>query len=295
MSSGAWDSLPTFDKPSNGAWLYQHVGSLYGPVSTDVLLERIRNGSLTTATVVCEDGHDDFVPILQHPTLKAAAEKAFEQAEVLKEKQTAQKKKQQRMTLTMVMVALITAAAIGGSYYGYREWKRAEAEDARRKRDADALTKKQKLEAEAKAQAELAQKNSDLEVDMELLPLVSVNATVKKPKKGKRGNTIVDEGPQGCQLDQASMVSTFRGSFPQIKSCVRDQASRGGVNLPETLTLSFTIANTGGVVSFDTDDRNIRGSPFFDCLKKTVTNIHFQKFAGERCNIDYPITIGKRK
>jgi hypothetical protein len=271
------------------------VGSLYGPVSTEVLLERIRNGSLTTATLVCEDGHDDFVPILQHPTLKAAAEKAFEQAEVLKEKQQVQRKKQQRMTLTMVAVALLCAVAVGGGYYGFREWKRAEADEAKRLRDEEILAKKQKADAEAKAKAELAQKNSELEVDMELLPLVSVNATVKKQKKGKRGGSVVDEGPQGCQLDQASMVSTFRGSFPQIKSCVRDQASRGGVNLPDTLTLTFTIANTGSVVSFETDDRNIRGTPFFDCLKKTVTNIHFQKFPGERCNIDYPITIGKRK
>ncbi|MCC6807813.1 MAG: DUF4339 domain-containing protein [Deltaproteobacteria bacterium] len=291
MSSGAWDTLPSFDKPASGAWLYQHAGNLYGPVSTEILLERIRTGALNEDTVVCEDGHDDFVPLLQHPTLKAAVEKALEQAEAHRQKQAVQKKKQQRTTVVVGVLALVVAAGVGGSVYGYRAWQGHQIELAQKKQQAEDAAKRKRDEDLRKAEAELAAKNSEIEVDLELLPLVSVSSN-KKKVKGKKGHEV-EEGPQGCQLDQGSMVTTLRGAFPQIKGCIRDQSSKGAA-MPEALTLSFTIANTGSVASFETDDRNVRTGPFFDCLKRAVTGLHFQKFAGERCNIDYPITIGKR-
>lgn len=296
MSSGAWDSLPTFDKPESGSWLYQFGGNLYGPVSTDQLLERVRNGAINEQAVVCQDGHDDFVPLLDHPSLKAAVEKALEQAEELRQKKAAQKKKQTNMLVVVVVVGVAVVGAVGGGIYGYREWKHSQAvKAANEKREAEEKARREREEEEQKKQAQLAALN-DLEIDMELLPLVSVSSSGNKTKKKKRivGGKEVDEGPQGCQLDQASMVATFRTAFPQIKGCIRDQSSRGG-SLPEQIMLAFTIANNGSVSSFEIEDRNLRSGPFADCVKRNVTALHFQKFPGERCNIEYPITIGKKR
>jgi hypothetical protein len=299
--SNAWGDLPAFDRPSSGSWLYQHAGNLYGPLLTEVLLDRIRKGKLPESIVVCEDGRDDFVPITEHPVLKEEAQKAFIAAKALRARQAREQKEQVRKTVIFVLLGLFLIAASGGGYYGYRYLERQKAAEAqRRQADADAMAAKKLQDEERKkrdaalALAAAAQKD-DVDLDLDLLPLVSVT-TKKKPPPGKRGKKAseVDEGPQGCQLDQGSITTTFRSGFGSIKSCVRDQSSRGEA-LPETLTLSFTISNNGTVASFETDNRSIRNGPFFDCLKRVVTGLHFPKFPGERCNIDYPITIGKKK
>ncbi len=101
---------------------------------------------------------------------------------------------------------------------------------------------------------------------------------------------MTDEGPQGCQLEQGAIMSGFRGAFPQIKACVK-----AGSDLPEQLMLSFTIANDGKVTTFEMNDGAMKGTPFNECMKHAVMAVHYPTFPGERCNIDYPITIGRKK
>jgi hypothetical protein len=135
----------------------------------------------------------------------------------------------------------------------------------------------------------LAQAEPD--IDMDLIPLVSVKKhAAKAPAHGHHQTAQSDEGPQGCQLEQGALMSSFRSAFPQIKSCVRS-----GGDLPEQLMISFTIANDGKVVTFEMNDGAMKGQPFNECMKRAVTAVHYPKFAGERCNIDYPISIGRKK
>ena len=49
------------------------------------------------------------------------------------------------------------------------------------------------------------------------------------------------------------------------------------------------------VTSFEMNEGAMKGTSFNDCMKRTVMNVHYPKFTGERCNIDYPISIGRKK
>lgn len=266
-------------------------------MSTEALIEKIRTGNVSEDAQVAADGQDDFVPILEHPVLREKAKAAFSAAHALAAKRLEQRRKQTRATMTVVAAAVLLGVVIAGGTFGYRHVQRQRQEALIKKRLAEAAAvaakaaeDKKRAEAMALQQADA----NDVEIDLELLPLVKLSSP--KPKGGKKGRVgqMVDEGPQGCQLDQAVIAGTIRGAFPQIKQCVRDQMARND-HLPEAITLSFVIANSGSVASFETDDRHVRSGPFFECLKRAMMGLHFKKFDGERCNVDYPITLGRKK
>lgn len=290
-------------------WLYRQNGRLYGPLGTNAVIDKIRSGELPGTLTVAPDGSDDFRPLDSFEDFRDEVPKALAQLELKRQRDATKKRAEFKQRLTIAVV-LIFALGLGGGVYAGTQWYRAEQQrkaiaraeeerlDAERKAK-QAKEAKERKEAEAKAEAERqsqadkkAVANADPEIDLELLPLVSVKKKAKPVPGSKR--PPVEEGTEGCQLDQGELVASFRSSFPQLKMCIKEQQKRGE-SLPETVNLSFTIANAGNVAAFDMADSGIKSGPFFDCMKKAVTAVRYKKFPGERCNVDYPITIGKKK
>ena len=50
------------DEGETEAWLYRHDGRLYGPLSTEALIERVETGQVPMTATVARDGFDDFSP-----------------------------------------------------------------------------------------------------------------------------------------------------------------------------------------------------------------------------------------
>lgn len=272
----------------DGEWLYRQEGRLYGPIATQALLDRIKHGQIPEGATIARDGSDDFVPFDEVPELKEDAAKAFALWNEHKKREAAKRATTAKRSITAVLVVVVLAA---GGFFG-TQWYLGEQQ---RKRVAYLAWQKQQEEAakpphNPEESGKLAQVEPD--IDMDLIPLVSVTKHAKpKPSKAGHRTTAKDEATQGCQLDQAALMSSFRTAFPQIKSCVR---AGQGSGLPSQLMLSFTIANDGKVSAFEMNEGAMKGQPFNECMKRAVTAVHYPKFAGERCNIDYPITIGKK-
>lgn len=287
-------------------WLYRKDGRLYGPLPTQVLLDKVRAGEIDGKTLLAPDGSDEFLPYDSYDDLKDEIPKALAQFD-LRQKREATRRRAAIKQRLVALAVLVVASLIGGGVYAGAQWYRAEQhkralelaeeqreEAARQKKLADdrkAREERERLEQEQKNKERLASA-TEPEIDLDMVPLVSVKKKSKTTTPGKKAP--VEEGTEGCQLDQGELVSHFRTAFPLLKMCIKDQQKRGG-DLPETVNMSFTIANAGNVSGFDMDDSGIKSGPFFDCMKKAVSGVKYPKFPGERCNVDYPITIGKKK
>lgn len=270
----------------DGQWLYRYEGRLYGPIATQALLDRIKHGQILESATVAREGSEEFVPFDEVPELKEEAAKAFALWNEHKKRESAKRAALAKRNILIGTVVLVLAL---GGYFG-TQWY---VGNQQRKRIAYLQWQREQEEAAKppqNPQERVAQAEPD--IDMDLIPLVSVTKHAKaKPVKGHR-TTATDEATQGCQLDQGALMSSFRTAFPQIKSCVRAGQSSG---LPSQLMLSFTIANDGKVSAFEMNEGEMKGQPFNECMKRAVTGVHYPKFAGERCNIDYPISIGAKK
>ena len=68
-----------------------------------------------------------------------------------------------------------------------------------------------------------------------------------------------------------------------------------GVNVPVTVTLSYTVTENGTATNVRFEERELRGRPVVDCVKKAMANARWPKFTGERKNVSVPFKLGKPK
>src|ERR1700690_3905319 len=81
------------DEGEGDAWLFRHDGRLYGPLSTEPRIERVKTGLVPSATTVARDRSHDFRPLEEITELKAEIEKALAHFAAQQKREAAQRRK----------------------------------------------------------------------------------------------------------------------------------------------------------------------------------------------------------
>jgi hypothetical protein len=270
-----------------GEWLYRVGGEIRGPVSMQILAQKLVRGEIDLETQVAHEG-GEFHPISR---VAAFAPHITEAKKQLGKRHAAKTRR------LLVMLAVPALALIG--VVGYFVW----LELGQRRHKAE-------LEARAKL-AELARQRKKAESlpDMGLVALVSLGnedsvkihsgASPKRAGAGRRhGAEAAQAEPtelvQECKLSQGDILGTLRKHLAKINFCVEDERTRDKEGLlPPTLELEFVVQTSGRVTDFALTDRHYRKGPLNNCFIKAFSTIQFPASNGANCPVTIPIKIGK--
>jgi hypothetical protein len=281
-------------------WLYEIDGSVYGPVSKEVIVEKIRLGEIEPSQVKVARENTDFFVVTQ----VAAFGSSLEELGDLR-----QSRGRRKVRLALVLLSI---GILGATYGGYihLEHKKSVQNEKRAQRLSLLETKMHK---------EARQRQKILRGNMELVALVSfdesrmkiIKSPAKKKKRGGRnrkgalrqngkpkpGGGLFDDDDSvvsRCKRSQKDIFGVLRNNLRKINFCVSDEKKRNGkAALPESLKLSFVARPSGTVSDFTIIDRHYRKGPMRNCMLKVFRAIRFPQVGGSNCPVQIPVKIGR--
>ena len=254
--TGATDGGPSH--PTE--WLYQEEGQVFGPITTEALIERLYEGSLTPDTAVAlEAGEFTRIRDIEafRPHLSRAAERQAAQAQQRAEAIAARKR--QLVRVTMWIAAGLVLVGIGSA----------------------AVVRTVRWRREAQQTAAHAAKSAALQTELDRLmasvtiepPLEALAGDVPRRRGGRssrsaRGRRTSNLTDASGELTRQEVMRGVRRAFRGFKRCIVEQIQRANGSVGSQIVLTFTIGNDGRASGVTFQDRFLRRSPMLHCFRK---------------------------
>jgi hypothetical protein len=309
------------DDPLEGEWLFKQNDMVLGPVSAQVLLERIKQGELGTETPIARDGQP-FAPLGRIAAFREAHQAATERQKREAEERAHQAAVRRARTLRVVILAVIVLVpAAGGAVAGRtvmieRPWDDTPKWMAKvpplvdlPQRAAEAKTPEPKLASLTPSAPEPEEPEAD-EPDRPDRP---DQPRKGKPKRGRdepkksdgRSDPKKEEsappepeqkGPLPEQITNEQAIAPLKNAAVKdaLKGCFKAELD-SNPDVPAEIRLSYTVTEDGRAANVNLDNRELRGRPVVECVRKALAIARWPRFTGERKNVSVPFTLKKPK
>lgn|GEM_PF-5514915 len=278
-------------------WIYRQKGDVFGPMSYTEMIECIKRGDIADFAEVSEEQTQRFSSIATHPLFAEEIKQAILCQSMIQAHRSALKKKRVQqikyISLAMLFVVFVFALSISLFDWLAGRQKKQVFEMALQEKKAQLLVKKiQAIQTKdiddidfdaMPALVSIAKKRTSLRASIDDLSDNHQDQTVEQMP------TMPEEGTQGCSLPAQDIKQTLRTAYPALKQCIKEEQARQPSWQGVHIVLSFTVQNDGRVILFHSEDA--QKGIFLECLQQTMTGLQFKQFSGERCNIDYPLSI----
>jgi hypothetical protein len=315
------------DDATRGEWLFKQNDLVLGPVTSIVLVDKIKKGELDADTPIARDGAA-FRPMKLVRLFREAWQAAEEEKRFAAEERAYQaavsRARVLRVVVVLVMFVVPAAVAAGGAraLMMAKPWDDSAEWIARvppvvdlPQKPADAVP----VPTPAGTPTTVAAVTPPDAAPPDD-PSKPVDDRTKKPKPGTTSNgttstsasttTATNDGgstppapdkppekPAGNlpdSLTNAQAVAPLKEIQGDLKSCFKAEID-SNPDMPGSVVLSYTITEEGKAINVDLDARELRGRPVVGCVQKAMGSVRWPKFSGERKNVSVPFKLGKPK
>jgi hypothetical protein len=321
------------DDATKGDWLFKQNDMVLGPVTAIVLVERIKQGELSADTPIARDGQP-FKPMklvaLFREAHEATLERKKREAEERAYNAAVRRARVLRALLLVVMfLGPAGAGAVGGHLLMLKQpWDKTPEWIAKAPPLVDLPPRPPEVK-KAEPPPRVDEPRSDDRVDDDgddkrvarnddkpdrrVVRKGDKKGDDKKGDKGgdkrgddKKGEEKAEEGgsDQGFVKELTNEQAVAPLKSPAVKgplgSCFRaeieankDLFADGAQSV--VISLAYTITEQGRSANVEIQNRELRGRPVQDCVKKALANARWPRFEGERKNVSVPFSIKKPK
>lgn len=319
------------DDATRGEWLFKQNDMVLGPVTAIVLVERIKQGELSADTPIARDGQP-FKPMKLVPLFREAHEGMLEQKRREEEERAynaAVRRSRVLRVFLFAFVILVPAAAGAASgrivmtlqpWDDTKDWiakapplvdlpprpiapvkslARADKDDERDDRaggpdgpaDPDEAGQDDAGDKDKGSDRRLARRDRGKKGDK-----ADKSDKADKGDKGDKADTASegDKGDQGFvkELTNEQAVAPLKSVKGALGACFKAELEANS-DMPSQLILAYTITEAGRSANVELTNRELRGRPVQDCVKKALSAARWPRFEGERKNVTVPFNIKK--
>jgi hypothetical protein len=318
------------DDATRGEWLFKQSDLVLGPVTSIVLVDKIKKGELDADTPIARDGAP-FRPMKLVRLFREAWQAAQEEKRFAAEERAYQaamsRARVLRVVVVLVMFVVPAAVAAGGAralmlakpWDDSAEWiARVPPVVDLPQSAADAVRPTPAGTSSTVAAVTPTPDTAGAADD----PTRPVDDRTKKPKPGTTSTgttstststsnpTTTNDGgstppppdkppekPAGNlpdSLTNAQAVAPLKEIQGDLKSCFKAEID-SNPDMPGSVVLSYTVTEEGKAINVDLDARELRGRPVVGCVQKAMSTVRWPRFSGERKNVSVPFKLGKPK
>ncbi len=293
---------------TEGEWLFKHDGMVLGPVTAIVLVERIKRGELSADTPLARDGQS-FKPMKLIALFREAHE-----AMLARQRREAEERayngsvRRAHRVRALLLAVLFLGPAAGGAVGGHMLMKLQPWDTTR-----DWVAKVPPLVDLPPRPPQMKETRSAPRVDS---PAPSANeAPVKdeerrqrvarseqkqdEPKEETKDAAPADQGFVK-ELTNEQAVAPLKDVKEALGACFKGEIlanpeifAVGAMSVD--ILLAYTITEEGRSANVEIQNRELRGRPVQDCVKKALAGARWPRFQGERKNVTVPFKIKKPK
>lgn len=308
------------DDPTKGDWLFKQNEMVLGPVTAIVLVERIKGGELSADTPIARDGQA-FKPMKLVALFREAHEATVER----KRRETEERAyntsvRRARTARALLLAVMFLAPAAGGAVGGHmlmklQPWDKTGDWIAKAPPLVDLPPRPPEVKKTeprppppvddgAQAKDPDASGNDDPKKPR----LARSDRDKKKDQKDDKKDDKKDEKVEDAGADKGFVkeltneqaVAPLKDVKGALGSCFKaeieanpDIFSAGALSV--VINLSYTITEEGRSANVEIQNRELRGRPVQDCVKKALSGARWPRFQGERKNVTVPFNIKKPK
>lgn len=123
----------------------------------------------------------------------------------------------------------------------------------------------------------------------------SKKADDKKSSDAKKEDAKVAQADLPRTLTEKQIMGGLAKGKRGLGKCIRTAIDKTPDDIPNKITLAFSVANDGKAVGVKLLERQVRGSTLEKCIQKAVGRVTWPKFYGERKYTEVPFKITKPK
>jgi hypothetical protein len=310
------------DDPTVGDWLFKQNDMVLGPVTAAVLVERIKQGQLPSDTPIARDGQP-FKPMKLVALFREAHEATLERKRRDAATRDYEGAVRRAQTLRAALLAgLFLGPAGAGAVGGHALMTLKPWDDT-----PDWIAKAPSLvdlpprpPAVTKAKTPVP-RGDDAPPTNDGDDAPAVDGDRRRIARGdrsrdragardKRGDDKVeptarvdDKGAdQGFvkELTNEQAIAPLKDVKAPLGACFRAEIEANpGVFVADAtsvvITLAYTITEEGRSANVEIKNRELRGRPVQDCVKKALAGARWPRFVGERKNLTVPFNLKKPK
>jgi hypothetical protein len=321
------------DDATRGEWLFKQNDLVLGPVTSIVLVDKIKKGELDADTPIARDGAA-FRPMKLVRLFREAWQAAEEEKRFAAEERAYQAAVSRAKLLRVVVVLLLcvvpAAVAAGGAraLMALRPWDDSAEWVARVPPVVDLPQKVADAAPAGTPAGTVAVATPTPDTPRAGDADATADDKTRKPKPGAAGNTStstttsssapgqpatgtgpttpdrverpvekpIEEptGPVPDSLTNAQAVAPLKEIQGNLKSCFKAEID-SNPDMPGSVVLSYTVTEDGKAINVDLDARELRGRPVVACVQKAMSSVRWPRFSGERKNVSVPFKLGKPK
>lgn len=311
------------DDATKGEWLFKQDDLVLGPVTSIVLVDKIKKGELGGDTPIARDGAA-FRPMKLVRLFREAWQAAEEEKRFAAEERAHQAAISRTRFLRVVVVVLLMVVPAAAAAFGARQvmiarpWDDSAAWMARVPPMVDLPQKPPEVKTTPTTPTPtgpvVAANDPAVEEDDDK---PGVPRDPNRPKKTKTAGTATatttngggsssttptpaePEAPKNTaglpgELTNAQAVAPLKEIQSDLKGCFKAEMD-SNADMPGSVVLSYTITEDGKAINVDLDARELRGRPVVGCVQKAMASVRWPKFNGERKNVSVPFKLGKPK
>lgn len=312
------------DDATKGEWLFKQDDLVLGPVTSIVLVDKIKKGELGGDTPIARDGAA-FRPMKLVRLFREAWQAAEEEKRFAAEERAHQSAVSRTRVLRVAVVVLLMVVPAAGAAFGARQvmiarpWDDSAAWVARVPSMVDLPQKPPEVKTTTTpATPTVVATNAPAPVEEEEDDKPGTPRDPNRPKKTKTAGTATaaaatndggsssttptpaePEAPKNTaglpgELTNAQAVAPLKEIQSDLKGCFKAEMD-SNADMPGAVVLSYTITEDGKAINVDLDARELRGRPVVGCVQKAMGSVRWPKFNGERKNVSVPFKLGKPK
>lgn len=313
---------------TKGEWLFKQDELVLGPVTSIVLVDKLKKGELGGDTPIARDGAA-FRPMKLVRLFREAWQAAEEEKRFAAEERAQQSAVSRSRLLRVVVMLVLIAGPAAGAAAGARAvmiarpWDDSAAWVARVPPMVDLPQKPPEVKSTpttttttpaGPAVAVAAANDEDEDDDKSGRPRDPNRP--KRPKKdpsaaaaaatttASTGEIATNATPAQTEpkntaglpgeLTNAQAVAPLKEIQGDLKGCFKAEMD-SNADMPGAVVLSYTVTEDGKAINVDLDARELRGRPVVGCVQKAMGTVRWPKFNGERKNVSVPFKLGKPK
>jgi hypothetical protein len=306
-------------------WLFRQGDLVLGPLSGQLLVEKLYTGELTADTQVVPAGGNGFRRLGDLADFRVHAARAAVKVRVEGLARAEQeRRKQQRRVIGGVSAVVLGALALGawqgGRYLAIHLPGSADTvEDIRVEPPTITPARFSRSGEEELFEYRVEPKQPDGAMAARVEPPEAVKppptpatpeegtkptavASAKQPERrtpppGSRKPPNRSNEPDGLEVatsyDQSAINRVVKKNQPTLFRCFREEAERRP-NFAAKVPIEFSVGNDGRVAQLWVDHPQLKRGPLFECLFGELKKWSFPTYEGERATVGLSFTIGKK-
>jgi hypothetical protein len=290
---------------TQGEWLFKQDDMVLGPVAAMVLVDRIKQGELTADTPIARDGQPfkpmKLVPFFLEAHQAMLAKKRREE----EEREFKAKVRNAKVARVFLVLLIVLVPAGAGAFAGHtvmrlQPWDKTAEWIAKAPPLVDLPlrpieVKKEEPKPEQVASADTPEQERG---EPEEKGSGGGRRKVARPDrdkaddKGKAPEEEKQTGPIAETLTNQQAVAPLQNAKDALKACFKAELE-SNPDVPSPVVLSYTITEEGKATNVNLDNRELRGRPVVECVRKAMAGLRWPRFSGERKNVSVPFKLSK--